>query len=133
MCVPSCVASSVHHLTIRDQPRASVTAGSTTELALNVTLLDEYENVCTLDSSSDVQLSLAPGFNVGGATLSGTTHVTAVAGVASFVAGSLSLDKAGAGYRLQASVVAGGGGTATVNTDAFAVLGTCCSMRVCVY
>jgi hypothetical protein len=97
-----------------------VTAGSLNELALNVTLHDEFDNVCTLDSSSAVQLSIASGFNVGGATLSGTTTVTAVAGVASFRRGTLSLDKVGVSYRLQVSAASG---TITLNTDAFTVQG----------
>jgi hypothetical protein len=116
----------LHHVRIRDQPPTSITAGSTHELALNVTLHDEFDNVCTLDSTSVVQLSIAPGFNTGGATLSGTTTATAVTGMASFPRGSLSLDKVGSGYRLQASVASG---TITLNTDSFVVQGLCALIR----
>ncbi|MGH7536998.1 MAG: hypothetical protein ACREMF_00045, partial [Gemmatimonadales bacterium] len=51
-----------------------------------------------------------------GATLSGTTTVNAVAGVASF--STLSIDKAGTGYRLSASSP----GTAGINSSTFQIL-----------
>jgi hypothetical protein len=54
-----------------------------------------------LDTSFANSVSLALGANPGGGTLSGTTTVTAVAGVATF--NDLSLNAAGTGYTLVAS------------------------------
>src|SRR5262249_18604159 len=68
---------------------------------LVITAEDAFGNVDPTEGG-DVVLSLAS--NPGGATLAGTLSVTAVAGVAS--AAGLSLDRAAAGYVLQAE---GGG------------------------
>ncbi len=82
-------------LAFGSQP-ASTVAGGTTSTTVQV--LDAFDNVCTTATPS-VRLTL--GSNPGAATLSGTTTLPAVAGVASF--GGLSLDKAGTGYTLVAS------------------------------
>ena len=54
-----------------------------------------------LDPTSTASITIAIGTNPGGATLSGTTTVAAVAGVATF--NNLKLDKAGTGYTLTAA------------------------------
>src|SRR6185295_4677299 len=51
--------------------------------------------------SSTASVTVAIGTNPGGGTLSGTTTVSAVSGVASF--SNLSIDKSGAGYTLTAA------------------------------
>lgn len=98
------------------QPPASVTAGQALSPALAATVKDAQGNVATSFSGS---VSVALGSNVGGAVLSGTTTVTAVAGVATF--STLSLDKVGAGYTLVASAT---GGISSATTSAFAVTPT---------
>ena len=71
-----------------------------------VTVQDAAGNTVTSDSSS---VTLAIGTNPGGGTLSGTTTVAAVNGVATFA--GLSIDKSGTGYTLTASDVALTGAT----------------------
>ena len=66
--------------------------------AVNVTQLDAFGNVA-VNSTKAVTLSI--GVNPAGGTLSGTTNVAAVAGVATF--SDASINKKGAGYTLQAS------------------------------
>ena len=63
-----------------------------------MTVQDAAGNTVTSDSSS---VTLAIGTNPGGGTLSGTTTVAAVNGVATFA--GLSIDKSGTGYTLTAS------------------------------
>src|SRR5207249_4470210 len=65
--------------------------------AVQVTARDAQGNVAT-DFTGTVTVAL--GINPGGATLSGTTSVAAVSGVATF--SSLSIDKVGTGYTLTA-------------------------------
>ena len=79
-------------LDVTTQP-TSTTAGQT--LAVAVTVRDAYGNTAT-NSTASVAVALAP--NPGGATLSGTQTVSAVAGVATFA--DLSIAKAGTGYVL---------------------------------
>jgi hypothetical protein len=66
--------------------------------ALTVRVLDQFGNLVTTDSSN---VTVAIGTNPAGGTLSGTTTVAAVNGVVTFT--NLSLDKAAAGYTLQAA------------------------------
>jgi hypothetical protein len=66
--------------------------------------------------SFNVTVTLTIASNPGGGTLSGTTTVTAIAGVATFT--GLSIDKAGAGYTLQASAGALSGTSAAFNIAA---------------
>jgi hypothetical protein len=82
------------------QPTTTV-AGDTITPAVEVTARDAFGNVATGFAGA---VTLAIGSNPGGATLGGTTTVTAAAGVASL--GTLSINKAGVGYTL----VAGSGG-----------------------
>jgi len=74
--------------------------------AVKVRALDAWGNLATSFAGS---VSMAVGANPGGGTLSGTSPIAAVSGVATFF--DLSIDKAGAGYTLMAS--AGGFSPAT--------------------
>lgn len=60
------------------------------------------DNKLITDATDPVTVSIKPGTGTPGATLSGTTTVFAVNGTATFT--GLSVDKAGTGYRLQATV-----------------------------
>jgi len=79
-------------------PPASTTAGSVITPAVQATAQDAQGNTATGFTGS---VTVAIGTNPGGATLSGTKAVAAVAGVATF--GDLSLDRSGVGYTLVAS------------------------------
>ncbi|MFL5358662.1 beta strand repeat-containing protein [Archangium sp.] len=79
------------------QQPANGTAGQALNPAVTVRLLDVFDN---LTAGTD-EVTLALGSNPGNDTLSGTTQVAAVAGVASFP--GLSLKKAASGYTLVAS------------------------------
>src|SRR3989454_66298 len=76
---------------------------------------DWSSDVCSSDLIGSVTVALAS--NPGGSTLSGTTTVGAVDGIATFY--NLSLDKTGTGYTLTAS--ASGGGLAAPPSAAFDV------------
>src|SRR6266566_3774009 len=78
--------------------------------AVKVRALDAFGNLATGFSGS---VAVALGANPGGATLSGTTPVTAVSGVATFF--DLSLNKTGTGYTLTASAT----GFTTITSTAF--------------
>src|SRR5213076_65848 len=78
--------------------------------AVKVRALDAFGNLATGFSGS---VAVALGANPGGATLSGTTAVAAVSGVATFF--DLSLNKTGTGYTLTASST----GFAPVTSAAF--------------
>ncbi len=90
-------------------------AGAAPGQAFSVALaeLDQFGN---LAASSVAPVSLAIGTNPSGGTLSGTTTVDAVGGVATLA--GLSIDKGGIGYTL----VASGPGLASVTSQAFTVL-----------
>lgn len=79
-------------------PPGTVVAGHQFNPAVKVRAEDAAGNKATTFSGS---VTIALMHNPGGATLSGTTTVTAVNGVATF--SDLSLDKADTGYTLQAS------------------------------
>ncbi|MBJ6763828.1 S8 family serine peptidase [Myxococcaceae bacterium JPH2] len=83
-------------LAIRAQP-SNGTAGTTLSPALQVAVVDAFDNAI-VDASS-ITVALKGG--AVGATLSGTTTVATTAGVATF--GNLSIAKAGTGYTLVAS------------------------------
>src|SRR5213076_110565 len=78
--------------------------------AVKVRALDAFGNVATGFTGA---VAVALGSNPGSATLSGTTPVAAVGGVASF--GDLSLNRTATGYTLTAS----GGGLGPVTSSAF--------------
>ncbi len=84
---------------------SNAATGATIAPAVQVTAQDALGNTATGFTGS---VSVAIGTNPGGGTLSGTTTVSAVAGVATF--GNLSINKAGTGYTLDAA--AGSLGTA---------------------
>src|SRR5690349_12838896 len=107
----------------------NITAGNTTQLvfgtepsttvaghqitpAVKVRAVDALGNLVPSFSGS---VSIALGSNPGGSTLSGTTPVAAVGGVATF--GDLILNKTGTGYTLTASAT----GFSTVTSTAFDV------------
>ena len=89
--------SSAEKLAFGTQP-SNTTAGGTISPPVTVQIQDAFGNLVT---SSTASITLAIGNNPGGGTLSGTTTVTVVAGVATF--SNLSIDKAGTGYTLTAS------------------------------
>ena len=72
--------------------------GATIAPAVRVAVHDQYGN---LVSNATNDITMAIGVNPGGGTLSGTTSVAAVGGVATF--GNLSIDVAGTGYKLTAA------------------------------
>ena len=87
-------ADSVSYINFTQTP-TSVVANS--QFSVTVTALDNFGNVATSYSGS-VSVSIAIG--VAGATLSGTTTVSAVNGVATFT--DLAIDKPGTNYQLEA-------------------------------
>jgi hypothetical protein len=94
------------------QPPTDTAAGQTLSPVV-VAVVDQFGNVETGDNSDTVTLSL--GVNPGG-TLSGTRTLTVVNGVATF--GDLSIDQAGVGYTLHATV---GGGVPDIDSNAFRI------------
>jgi uncharacterized repeat protein (TIGR03806 family) len=84
-------------LAVVQQP-TTVNASATITPAVQIAVRDAAGNTVT---SSSATVTLALGANPGGATLSGTTSVAAVNGVATF--SNLSLNNAGTGYTLVAS------------------------------
>src|SRR5439155_1237644 len=86
----------------------NTTAGSVIAPAVRVTALDAQGNPATGFTGN---VTIAIGANPGGAALSGSASVAAVAGVATF--GDLSLNRAGTGYTLTASAIGPTGATST--------------------
>jgi len=99
-------------LAITAQPNSTVVAMGFTP-AVVVAAMDPGGNT---DPSFHGAVTLALGTDPGNATLSGTTTVTAVAGIATFA--GVSVDKAGTGYTLTASA----SGLSTATSAAFTVL-----------
>jgi hypothetical protein len=100
------------HLLFSQQP-SDTTAGQFISPAVQVQILDQFNNVLTNDNSDTVTVSI--GNNPGGGTLSGTLTQTVSSGVATFA--DLSIDKAGSGYTL----VANGAGLAALTSAGFAI------------
>jgi hypothetical protein len=98
------------HLLFLQQPTDSA-AGQTIS-AVIVEIVDAFGNVETGDNSDTITLSI--GTNPSGGALSGTLSLTVVNGVATF--SDLSLDLAGDGYTLHATV---GGGLPDIGSNAF--------------
>jgi hypothetical protein len=101
-------AGNATHLVFGTQPSTTV-ADSRISPAVKVRALDALGNIATGYSGTVV---IALGNNPGGATLSGTTSVAAVNGIASF---DVSVNKTGTGYTLRASAT----GFASVASTAF--------------
>src|SRR5439155_474963 len=91
-------------------PPSNTVAGAAISPAVRITALDPAGNPVPSFTGS---VTVALGSNPGGSTLSGTTPVAAVGGVASF--GDLSLNRTATGYTLTAS----GGGLGPVTSSAF--------------
>jgi hypothetical protein len=87
---------------------SNVTAGSSIAPAVTVSVEDGQGNVVTTATNS---VSIAIGTNPSSGTLSGTTPVSAVAGVATFL--NLSINRAGTGYTLAASATGLTGATSS--------------------
>src|SRR5438034_1123646 len=81
-------------------PPGPTTAGATIRPAVQVTARDALGNTATGFAGN---MTVAIATNPAGGTLSGTTTVAAVAGVATF--STLNIDHAGSGYRLSATAV----------------------------
>lgn len=79
-------------------PPSTAAATNIITPAIEVTVLDSLRQP---DSSFTTGVTIAIGTNPSGATLSGTTTVTPVNGIARF--GDLSIDRTGTGYTLRAS------------------------------
>jgi hypothetical protein len=101
------------HLMFLQQP-TDTAAGQTIIPAVVVAVVDAFGNVETGDNSDTVTLSL--GVNPSGGTLRGTLTVTVSGGIATFR--DLSIDRAGAGYTLHATV---GGGLPDSDSEAFTI------------
>ena len=108
-------------LVITQQPASSQTAGATVTPALKVEMRDGTNSLMTSFTGT---VTLAIGANPGGATLGGTTSVSAVAGVATF--SGVNLNKSGTGYTL---VVSSSGAT-SATTNAFDVTAAAASALV---
>jgi hypothetical protein len=92
-------AGGASRLAFTVQPATTV-AGATISPAVQVSELDSLGNVVST-FAAPVTLSITAGSGTDGASLSGTTTVTAAGGVAKF--STLSIDSAGSGYTLTAS------------------------------
>jgi len=90
-------------------------AGQTISPAVTVAVVDPFGNVVTSDNSDTVTLTI--GTNPGGGTLNGTLTLTVSNGVAIF--SDLSIDLAGTGYTLHASI---GGGLPDIDSNPFNIL-----------
>ena len=89
-------AAAPYRVPITQQP-SDIPAGGAITPAVTLALYDRYGNVAT---QATMPVSVSLGNNPSGGTLSGTTTVTAVDGVATF--GNLSVDRAGSTYTLVA-------------------------------
>ncbi|MBX9653019.1 S53 family peptidase [bacterium] len=107
-------AAAAKQLVFVQQP-TNATLGSAIQPGVKVNVLDAYGNLVTQDNSDKVTITFAA--NSAGASLSGTTTVQVVAGVATF--NNLVVNKAGTGFKLQG---ASGTLTAAIST-AFNVTG----------
>jgi Kelch motif len=85
-------------LVFKPSPPSNTTAGATISPAVKAVAEDQFGNKAKGFTGT---VTVAIQANPGGGTLSGTTTVTAVGGVATF--STLSIDKAGTGYTLQAT------------------------------
>jgi hypothetical protein len=86
-------------LKVTIQPPANIAIGAS--FSLVATLVDVGSNSVLTDFTGTVSVAIKSGSGTSGATLSGTTSVVAVNGVATFLA--LSINKSGSGYILAVS------------------------------
>jgi autotransporter-associated beta strand protein len=105
--------AAANHLVFLQQP-TDTTAGQTIAPAVMVAVVDQFGNVVTGGNSDTVTLAI--GNNPSGGMLSGTLTVAFVNGIAAFT--DLSIDKAGNGYTLHATV---GGGLPDIDSDPFSI------------
>ncbi|HYI00011.1 S8 family serine peptidase, partial [Hyalangium sp.] len=105
-------AGAPYRVTLTQQP-SDVGAGAAINPPVEATIFDRYGNMATQATTA---VSVSIGNNPAGGTLSGTTTVNAVGGVATF--DSLSVDRAGPSYTL----VAGASGLYTDTSVGFDVL-----------
>jgi hypothetical protein len=91
--------AAVSRVAFGQQPAAAAPGGVISP-AVTVQLFDAYGNLATKDNSDQVSVSI--GSNPGGGTLSGTTTIAVIGGVATF--GNLSINQPGTGYTLTASI-----------------------------
>ena len=109
------------NLSFSQQP-TSAAAGASIAPAITVQVQDANG---TLVANSTASIGMAIGTNPSGGTLSGTTSVSAVAGVATF--SNLSINNVGTGYTLQATST----GLTSVTSNAFNItLGAATQVRV---
>lgn len=99
--------TAIPHLVFAQQPSHS---SSATSLQPDITL-EIRDSGNSLVTSSTTSVTLDFGTNPSGGTLSGTTTVNAVGGVATFP--GLSIDKVGTGYTLSATAIGISGATST--------------------
>ena len=109
------VAVAVTQLAFTIQP-SNTGAGSVISPAVQVTAQDAIGNTVT---SFNGAVTIAIGLNPVGGTLAGTKSVVASHGVAVF--STLSIERAGAGYTLQASATTGTGATLSGSSATFAI------------
>jgi NADH/NAD ratio-sensing transcriptional regulator Rex len=105
-------SSASNRLVVTAQPPSPTTAGA--GFSVQVTAQDAVGNPL-IGFANDVTLSITAGTGTNGATLSGSTTVTPVSGVANF--SGLSIDKSGFGYTLSATATNIAGAT----TASFAI------------
>jgi hypothetical protein len=105
-------AAAADHLLFLQQP--TDTAAGQTISPVIVEVVDQFGNVVTGDNTDTVTLSI--GVNPSGGTLSGTLTVTVSGGVDTF--GDLSIDMAGGGYTLHATI---GGSLPDIDSNPFNV------------
>jgi len=98
----------------------NVTAGSLITPSVQVSIEDALGNLVTTANNS---VSMAIGTNPSGGVLSGTTPITAVAGVATF--SDLNINNSGVGYTLAAS----GTGFTTITSSVFNVIGAASQLK----
>jgi hypothetical protein len=90
--------AAISYLAFIDQPTHAA-AGAVILPAMTVNAYDSYDNLCTNDSSTIIEISIEN--NPGGGTLSGDTDKALVNGTATF--NDLSIDQKGVGYTLVTS------------------------------
>src|SRR5437899_505607 len=103
------IAGPADRLLFTVQP-STTTAAGTVRPSVRVTALDGFGNRATQFTGA-VTVALTAGTGTAGATLSGTTTVAAVDGVAIF--STLSIDRVGSGYTLSAAAAGLTGATST--------------------